>query len=124
MGDKSKGSGKTMKKAPKADKHGKHGLRPHEQREQAGVVPIFKKPKKQPPHRHQRPGHSAGARRCAMGARRLALYAGTVRGAECQSCGGRIRPCRSAKMTASSFDRAFRRAVALARCARTSCTGI
>lgn len=46
MGDKSKGSGKTMKKASKADKHGKHGLRPHERREQAGVVPIFKKPKK------------------------------------------------------------------------------
>ena len=32
MGDKSKGSGKTQKKAPKADKAGKHGLRPHEQR--------------------------------------------------------------------------------------------
>jgi hypothetical protein len=46
MGDKSKGSGKTMKKAAKADKHGKHGLRPHEQREQAGAAPIFQKPKK------------------------------------------------------------------------------
>ena len=43
MGDKGKGSGKTMKKAPKADKPGKHGLRPHEQREQAGAIPVLKK---------------------------------------------------------------------------------
>ena len=43
MGDKGKGSGKTMKKAPKTDKAGKHGLRPHEQREQTGVAPVFKK---------------------------------------------------------------------------------
>jgi hypothetical protein len=43
VGDKSKGSGKTMKKAPKADKAGKHGLRPHEQREQAGEVLPLKK---------------------------------------------------------------------------------
>ena len=34
MGDKSKGSGKAMKKAPKPGKTGKHGLRPHEQRQQ------------------------------------------------------------------------------------------
>ena len=46
MGDKNKGSGKTMKKAPKADKAGKHGLRPHEQRAQTDAAPIFKKPKK------------------------------------------------------------------------------
>ena len=46
MGDKGKGSGKTMKKAPKAGKTGKHGLRPHEQREQAGVAPVLKKPGK------------------------------------------------------------------------------
>ena len=43
MGDKGKGSGKTMKKAPKADKARKHGLRPHEQREQAGTAPVLKK---------------------------------------------------------------------------------
>src|SRR5687768_10949411 len=43
MGDKSKGSGKTMKKAPKAGKAGKHGLRPHEQRAQTDPAPIFKK---------------------------------------------------------------------------------
>jgi len=46
MGDKSKGSGKAMKKAPKTGKAGKHGLRPHEQRAQTDVAPIFKKPKK------------------------------------------------------------------------------
>jgi hypothetical protein len=43
VGDKSKGSGKTMKKAPKADKARKHGLRPHEQRQQTDASPIFKK---------------------------------------------------------------------------------
>lgn len=43
MGDKGKGSGKAMKKAPKADKAGKHGLRPHEQRGQADVAPAAKK---------------------------------------------------------------------------------
>jgi len=43
MGDKSKGSGKAMKKAPKTGKAGKHGLRPHEQRAQADAAPIFKK---------------------------------------------------------------------------------
>ena len=43
MGDKSKGSGKAMKKAPKAGKAGKHGLRPHEQRAQADAAPIFEK---------------------------------------------------------------------------------
>ena len=42
MGDKGKGSGKTTKKAPKADKGGKHGLRPHEQRGQAGAAPSVK----------------------------------------------------------------------------------
>lgn len=46
MGDKSKGSGKTMKKAPKDAKAGKHGLRPHEQREQTGAAPVLKKPGK------------------------------------------------------------------------------
>jgi len=46
VGDKGKGSGKTMKKAPKVEKGGKHGLRPHEQREQAGVAPVLKKPGK------------------------------------------------------------------------------
>jgi hypothetical protein len=44
MGDKSKGSGKATKKAPKADKPGKHGLRPHEQRGQAETAPAPKKP--------------------------------------------------------------------------------
>ena len=43
MGDKSKGSGKTMKKAPKAGKDGKAGTRPHEKREQAGAAPALKK---------------------------------------------------------------------------------
>ena len=46
MGDKGKGSGKTMKKAPKAEKTGKHGLRPHEQRGQATAAPALKKPGK------------------------------------------------------------------------------
>ena len=46
MGDKSKGSGKSMKKAPKTDKAGKHGLRPHEQRGQADSAPALKKPGK------------------------------------------------------------------------------
>lgn len=48
MGDKGKGSGKTMKKAPKADKAGagKHGLRPHEQRGQDANAPALKKPGK------------------------------------------------------------------------------
>ena len=46
MGDKSKGSGKSMKKAPKSDKAGKHGLRPHELRGQAEAVPVLKKPGK------------------------------------------------------------------------------
>jgi hypothetical protein len=44
MGDKSKGSGKAMKKAPKADKAGKHGLRPHEKRGQEDTPPAIKKP--------------------------------------------------------------------------------
>lgn len=43
MGDKSKGSGKTMKKPPKADNAGKQGLRPHEQRGQADASPALKK---------------------------------------------------------------------------------
>ena len=43
MGDKGKGSGKTLKKAPKDGKTGKHGLRPHEQRGQAAVAPAVKK---------------------------------------------------------------------------------
>jgi len=43
MGDKGKGSGKTLKKAPKADKAGKHGLRPHEQRGQTDAGPAIKK---------------------------------------------------------------------------------
>lgn len=46
MGDKSKGSGKSMKKAPKTDKAGKHGLRPHEQRGQSEGSPLPKKPGK------------------------------------------------------------------------------
>jgi hypothetical protein len=46
MGDKGKGSGKVMKKAPKADKARKHDLRPHEKREQAGTAPIIKRPGK------------------------------------------------------------------------------
>ena len=46
MGDKGKGSGKTMKKAPKDGKTGKHGLRPHEQRSQGDIAPVFKKPGK------------------------------------------------------------------------------
>ncbi len=46
MGDKSKGSGKTTKKAPKADKAGKHGLRPHEQRAQGEAAFTLKKPGK------------------------------------------------------------------------------
>jgi hypothetical protein len=46
MGDKGKGSGKTLKKAPKAGKAGKHGLRPHEQRSQADTAPAIKKPGK------------------------------------------------------------------------------
>jgi hypothetical protein len=43
MGDKSKGSGKSMKKAPKTDKAGKPGLRPHEQRGAAEASPAPKK---------------------------------------------------------------------------------
>ena len=43
MGDKSKGSGKSMKKAPKSEKAGKHGLRPHEQRNAAETAPVPKK---------------------------------------------------------------------------------
>jgi hypothetical protein len=43
MGDKSKGSGKSTKKAPKSDKTGKHGLRPHEQRGAAEGSPLPKK---------------------------------------------------------------------------------
>jgi hypothetical protein len=43
MGDKGKGSGKTLKKAPKDGKAGKHGLRPHEQRGQADTAPAIKK---------------------------------------------------------------------------------
>jgi len=46
MGDKSKGSNKSMKKPPKADKAGKHGLRPHELRGQAEGIPAIKKPGK------------------------------------------------------------------------------
>jgi len=46
MGDKAKGSGKAMKKAPKANQAGKHGLRPHEKRDQADPAPAFKKPGK------------------------------------------------------------------------------
>jgi hypothetical protein len=46
MGDKGKGSGKTLKKAPKDGKMGKHGLRPHEQRGQADAIPALKKPGK------------------------------------------------------------------------------
>ena len=46
MGDKSKGSGKSMKKTPKSDKAGKHGLRPHEQRGAAEASPLPKKPGK------------------------------------------------------------------------------
>lgn len=42
MGDKSKGSGKSMKKAPKTDK-GKHGLRPHELRGQTDTSTGVKK---------------------------------------------------------------------------------
>ena len=38
--------GRALKKAPKARKTGKHGLRPHEQREQAGAAPALKKPGK------------------------------------------------------------------------------
>jgi hypothetical protein len=43
MGDKGKGTGKTLKKAPKAGKAGKHGLAPHEQRKQGDVAPVIKK---------------------------------------------------------------------------------
>ena len=43
MGDKGKGTGKALKKAPKADKAGKHGLRPHEKRGQADATPAIKK---------------------------------------------------------------------------------
>jgi hypothetical protein len=43
MGDKGKGSGKTLKKAPKADKTGKHGLAPHEQRKLGDGAPSLKK---------------------------------------------------------------------------------
>lgn len=43
MGDKGKGSGKTMKKAPKPNTAGKHGLRPHEKRDQADTAPAVKK---------------------------------------------------------------------------------
>jgi len=43
MGDKAKGSGKSMKKAPKANQAGKHGLRPHEKREHGDGAPAIKK---------------------------------------------------------------------------------
>jgi hypothetical protein len=43
VGDKGKGTGKTLKKAPKADKAGKHGLAPHEQRKQTDSGAVFKK---------------------------------------------------------------------------------
>jgi hypothetical protein len=43
MGDEGKGTGKTLKKAPKADKAGKRGLAPHEQRKQTDAAPVFKK---------------------------------------------------------------------------------
>jgi hypothetical protein len=43
VGDKGKGSGKTLKKAPKDGKTGKHGLRPHEQRGQTDAAPALKK---------------------------------------------------------------------------------
>ena len=43
MGDKGKGSGKTLKKARKDGKTGKHGLRPHEQRGQSDTAPVVKK---------------------------------------------------------------------------------
>jgi hypothetical protein len=46
MGDKGKGSGKTMKKAPKNGKTGKHGLRPHEQRGQTDATHALKTPGK------------------------------------------------------------------------------
>jgi hypothetical protein len=46
MGDKSRGSGRPTKKAPKAHKAGKHGLRPHEQREQGEAAFTLKKPGK------------------------------------------------------------------------------
>ena len=46
MGDKGKGTGKSLKKAPKADKAGKHGLRPHEKRGQADAAPAIKRPGK------------------------------------------------------------------------------
>jgi hypothetical protein len=43
MGDKGKGTGKTLKKAAKAGKAGKHGLAPYEQRKQGDVAPVIKK---------------------------------------------------------------------------------
>ena len=43
MGDKGKGTGQSLKKAPKA---GKHGLRPHEKRGQADAAPAIKRPGK------------------------------------------------------------------------------
>ena len=46
MGDKAKGTGKALKKAPKANQAGKHGLRPHEKREQIDSAPATKKPGK------------------------------------------------------------------------------
>jgi len=47
VGDKGKGTGKALKKAPKADKAGKRGLAPHEQRKQTDVAPAAKKPGKE-----------------------------------------------------------------------------
>jgi hypothetical protein len=43
VGDKGKGTGKTLKKAPKAGKAGKRGLAPHEQRKQVDVAPAARK---------------------------------------------------------------------------------
>jgi hypothetical protein len=43
MGDKGKGTGKALKKAPKTEKAGKRGLAPHEQRKQGDAAPVFKK---------------------------------------------------------------------------------
>jgi hypothetical protein len=43
VGDKGKGTGKALKKAPKAEKSGKRGLAPHEQRKQADIAPAAKK---------------------------------------------------------------------------------
>jgi hypothetical protein len=43
VGDKGKGTGKTLKKTAKAEKAGKRGLAPHEQRKQTDVAPAAKK---------------------------------------------------------------------------------